>query len=216
MVNHLFRFAGNLFSLALLSLLPLMAQAQTADSSKSTLTAQEREAAVKYLEETRVKFLDSIKNLSDEQWKFKPGPDRWSAAEVAEHIAVSEQTLLGLVTERIMKTPAAPEKKEAVKGKDDLIRNSITNRTVKVQAPEMLRPTNRWATREELVKAFNANRDQTIAYVKTTQDDLRSHFFTHPVFKDMDGYQWVLLLAGHSARHTLQIEEVEADPNFPK
>ena len=32
----------------------------------------------------------------------------------------------------------------------------------------------------------------------------------------MDTYQWMLLVAGHSKRHTLQIEEVKASPGFPK
>src|SRR5262249_22064739 len=159
---------------------------------------QEREAAISYLEETRGKFLDSIKGLSAEQWKFKPGPDRWSAAEVAEHIAISEEVILGRITQQIMKTPAAPEKKEAVKGKEELLRKALVNRSVKAQAPEFLKPTNRWATRDELVKAFNASRDKTIEYVKTTQDDVRSHFAPHPFFKDMDAYQWLILIAGHS------------------
>jgi hypothetical protein len=32
----------------------------------------------------------------------------------------------------------------------------------------------------------------------------------------MDAYQWLLLLAAHSARHTAQILEVEANPGYPK
>jgi len=215
-MNHLLNYAGKLFFLVFASALTLTARAQTASTEKGALTPEERQAAVKYLEETRQKVLDSLKDLSDEQWKFKASPDRWSAAEVAEHIAVSEETLLRLVTDRVMKSQAAPEKKEAAKGKDELVRNSITNRTVKVQAPEMLKPTNRFKTREEMTKAFNEGRDKTIEYVKTTQDDLRSHFGPHPIFKDLDGYQWVLLLSGHSERHSLQILEVRADPNFPK
>ena len=214
-MNRLLNYAGKLILLVFASALTMTAQAQNASTEKTTLTPEERQAAIKYLEETRQKVLDSLKNLSDAQWKFKSAPDRWSAAEVAEHIAVSEETLLALVTDRVMKSAAAPEKKEAVKGKDDLIRNSITNRTVKVQAPEMLKPTNRFKTLEETVKAFNANRDKTIEYVKTTQDDLRSHFMPHPVFKDLDAYQWILLLSGHSERHSLQILEVRADQNFP-
>lgn len=216
MTSHLLNRAGKLLFLVFASALTMTAQAQDASKEKGALTPEERQAAVKYLEDTRQKVLDSLKDLSDEQWKFKSGPDRWSAAEVAEHIAVSEETLLGLVTDRVMKSPAAPEKKEAAKGKDELVRNSVTNRSVKVQAPEMLRPTNRFKTREEMVKAFNASRDKTIEYVKTTQDDVRSHFMPHPVFKDLDAYQWVLLLSGHSERHSLQILEVKADPNFPK
>jgi DinB family protein len=216
MMNRSLPIACNMILLILVLTLPLVAQAQTAPAENSTLTAQEREAAIKYLEETRQKFLDSVKDLSETQWKFKAAPDRWSAAEVAEHIAISEEMLLKLASQQIMKSPAAPEKKEAAKGKEELLRKSLTNRSVKVQAPEMLKPTNRWASRDELVKAFNANRDQTIEYVKTTQDDLRSHFGPHPIFKDLDAYQWLILLAGHSERHTLQILEVKADTNFPK
>ncbi len=52
--------------------------------------------------------------------------------------------------------------------------------------------------------------------MKGTQDDLRAHSAPHPVLKTIDAYQWLLLLSAHSARHAAQIEEVKADPNFPK
>jgi len=51
--------------------------------------------------------------------------------------------------------------------------------------------------------------------VKTTTDDLHGHAGPHPVFKMLDGYQWVLLLSGHSARHTAQIEEVKTNAGYP-
>ena len=35
------------------------------------------------------------------------------------------------------------------------------------------------------------------------------------VFKMLDGYQWVLLISGHSARHTAQIEEVKTSAGYP-
>jgi uncharacterized damage-inducible protein DinB len=207
-----------LIALFALTMLNLSAAAQTTGSApaKSTLTDEERKVAVAYLEDTRKKFLDSLQGLSEAQWKFKSAPDRWSVAEVAEHIALSEELILGLITGQILKSPAAPEKKESVKGKEEMLRKTLPNRSQKVQAPEVLKPTNRWATQAELVKAFQASRDNTIKYVQTTQDDLRSHFGPHPVFKDLDAYQWLFLLSGHSERHTEQIKEVKADPNFPK
>ena len=36
------------------------------------------------------------------------------------------------------------------------------------------------------------------------------------VFASERGYQWVLFIGAHSQRHTLQIYEVKASPNFPK
>jgi uncharacterized damage-inducible protein DinB len=189
-------------------------RAQTTPAT--TLTPQEREFALKSLQTTHDKFLQSIAGLSEKQWTFKPGPDRWSIAEVSEHITVSESALLGLVQKQLMGSPAAPEKREQVKGKDEMILQKIPDRSHKAQAPEFLRPTGRWPTEADLTKAFEESRKVTMDYVRTTNDDLRDHFFDHPVFGTLDGYQWLLLLSAHSERHTAQIEEVKADPNFPK
>jgi uncharacterized damage-inducible protein DinB len=180
------------------------------------LTKDERERGLSELQATRKLFLESVAGLSDAQWNFKPAPEVWSVAEVAEHIAVSEDTIFGLITERIMKGPAEPDKKAEVQGKDQIILEKVVDRSVKVQAPEMLRPTHRFASQQALLDHFKESRDRTIAYVANTQDDLRSHFGDHPLLKTLDGYQWLLLLSAHSHRHTLQIEEVKANPNFPK
>lgn len=194
----------------------LASAAQTASqAAPATLTPQEREFALKQFETTRDNFLKSIAGLSQKQWTFKPAPDRWSVAEVAEHITVSESTIFGLV-QKTMQSPAAPEKRDQVKGKDQLILQRMPDRSHKAQAPEILRPTGRWSTEADLIKAFEDARKSNMDYIRTTNDDLRDHFFDHPAFGTLDGYQWLLLIATHSARHTAQIEEVKADPNFPK
>src|SRR4051812_30933738 len=76
----------------------------------ATLTAEERTKAIEYLKETQKDFLASIAGVSEAQWKFKAAPDRWSIAETAEHIAVTEQFIWELV-DKMMKAPATPEKK---------------------------------------------------------------------------------------------------------
>jgi len=202
--------------LALTSAIAQTAPATAPQAPSTPLTAEERAFALQQFQTTRDNFLKSIAGLSQKQWTFKPAPDRWSVAEVAEHIAVSESTLSGLVQQRIMQSPAAPEKREQVKGKDQMILERLPDRSHKAQAPEFLRPTGRWATEADLTKAFEDSRKATMDYIRTTNDDLRDHFFDHPVFGTLDGYQWLLLISGHSARHTEQIDEVKADPNFPK
>ena len=184
-----------------------------------TLTQAERDRAVAEFEGSRQVFLDATKGLSTAQWNFKPAPDRWSVAECAEHIALSEDFIFnGLVKEKVLNTPATPEKREAAKGKDDLILKAVQDRSQKFKAPEPLDPTKRPMPPEDSIKLFLESRARTIDYIKTTQDDLRDHFFDHPVpaIGTLDGYQWVLSISGHTRRHTLQILEVKADPNFPK
>ncbi len=185
-----------------------------APAAAQQLTEQDRLTLQKHLQQTRQAFLESISGLSDAQWTFKAGPDRWSIAEVAEHIAISETTILQLVTEKILKSP--PFQRDPNGMSDEKLIAGLMDRTNRFQAPEMLRPTNRWATRDALAKDFIAARDKTEAYVKATTDDLHGHGGPHPVFKMLDGYQWVLLLSAHSGRHTAQINEVKESPGYPK
>jgi DinB superfamily len=197
--------------------LALAGIAQTAVApAPTTLSAAEREAALNCLQATHDAFLKSIAGLSEKQWRFKPAPDRWSVAEVSEHIAVSESSIFGYVHGQIVASAAAPEKRAEVKVTDQQILTLVPDRSHKAQAPEFLKPTNRWATREELIKSFEDSRKATMDYVRTTNDDLRDHFGQHPMLGTMDAYQWILLISAHSERHTKQIEEVKADPNFPK
>jgi uncharacterized damage-inducible protein DinB len=177
------------------------------------LTQQERDSLSKHLQQTRKAFLDSTADLSDAQWTFRPAPDRWSIADVAEHIAISETTILQLVTDKMLNGPPIPRPPNTVS--DEKLLAWLLDRTSKFQAPEMLRPTNRWATRDALTKDFLAAREKTMTYVGTTADDLHGHGGPHPVFKMLDGYQWLLLLSGHSARHIAQIEEVKASAAYP-
>jgi uncharacterized damage-inducible protein DinB len=192
------------------------AVAQTsAPAEPTTLTPQEREFALQQFQTSRDNFLKSIAGLSQKQWTFKPAPDRWSVAEVAEHITVAESTIFGVV-QRAMQSPAAPEKRDQVKGKEQILLQRMPDRSHKAQAPEILRPTGRWATEADLVKAFEDARASNMQYIRTTNDDLHDHFFDHPAFGTLDGYQWLLLISLHCTRHTEQIDEVKADPNFPK
>jgi hypothetical protein len=195
---------------------PVAAAAKTSPAPSTTLTKEERDRVIEYLKKTQADFLGSIEGVSEAQWKFKAAPDRWSIAETAEHIAVTEQTIWELVSEKIMKSPATPERQAEVKGKEETILNVIPDRSRKAQAPERLKPTGRWATRAALTKEFESIRGKEIAYVTETKEDLRSHFEEHPFLKTMDAYQWLLFNGAHCKRHTAQILEVKADPNYPK
>ena len=178
------------------------------------LTPADREKGLRYLADTRNGVVEVTKGFSDAQWKFKPAPDRWSIAEVVEHIAAAEDYLMGMVTSQVMKAPARPAGDD-VKAIDDMVVTKVPDRSRKAQAPEPLKPTNRFGSPQASLKHFTDARAQTEVFLKT-HDDLRDHAIDSPMGKKLDGYEWVLFVAGHSERHTKQINEVKADPNFPK
>jgi uncharacterized damage-inducible protein DinB len=180
------------------------------------LTQGERNRAMSELHATRKRLLDALAGLSPAQWNFKPAAERWSVAECAEHIAVTEDADFDLVTKQILQTPAAPERQVEVQGKDEWVLKVMADRSSKREAGEALRPRGRWRDAESLMAHFKQSRDRLIAYVESTQDDLRSHFQAHRAVGLMDGYQWILLVAGHTERHVLQIEEVKREAAYPK
>lgn len=183
-----------------------------------TLTQAERDKAIAELEGSKKAFLDATKGLSAAQWNFKPAADRWSVAECADHIALAEGFIFGRITDGVMKTPLTPEKRSATAGKDDKLIPMLQDRSHKATAPEPIDPTKTPMSGADAVKKFLESRAKTEDFIKTTQEDLRDHMYDHPVsaIGTMDAYQWVLFLSGHTRRHTLQILEVKADPNFPK
>jgi hypothetical protein len=179
-----------------------------------TLTQAEKERAEKYLEQTRDGVVAATKGLSEAQFKFKSAPDRWSVAETLEHITLAEDFLLQNITDKIMKSPAGPADRDTGK-LDAMILGAVPDRSQKRQAPGPLVPKGRWTPAETLAH-FQESRAKTIAFLGSTPD-LRAHASAeNPFQQPMDGYQWLLFIAAHSERHTKQILEVKADPNFPK
>jgi len=179
-----------------------------------SLSQADRDRAMKYLESTKQGVLDATAGLSDAQWNFKPAPDRWSVAEVTEHIAAAESYLRGMVMEKVMPAQPRPDG-EDVKAIDEMVLTAIPDRTQHRQAPEPLKPTNRFGSPQGSLKQFVESRGETEKFL-TTHDDLRAHAIDSPLGKKLDAYEWVLFIAAHSERHTKQIAEVKADPNFPK
>ena len=87
--------------LALLGLTGAVARAQE-------LTSGDKERAMQYLENTKKNIVEAAIGLSPAQWNFKATPDRWSAAEVMEHIAAAEDFIRGIIVDKAMKGPAEP------------------------------------------------------------------------------------------------------------
>ena len=184
-----------------------------AAASAQEVTPAEKDRALQYLETTKKNVLDATKGLSEAQWNFKASPDRWSVAQVMEHIAAAEDFIRGTVKEKVMMGPAGEPGRD-VKKTDDAVLAMVPDRTNKVQAPEPLVPTNRFGSPEGSIKHFLESRAATEDFLKTTAG-LRDHVMDSPLGK-LDGYEFMLFIAAHSERHTKQINEVKMDPNFPK
>ena len=196
-----------LLSLANLVLISSTLLAQT------HLSAEDRSKAIDYLKETQSAYLKVVKDLSDEQLKFRSDEESWSVAECVEHIAASEQSFFDLV-EMTLKTDPDPSLRSEVKLSDQEVIGIMENREQKVKTRPDLEPTDRYTGFDNSIDEFKSKRKSIIKYIKTTNDDLRNRYFEFP-FGKVDSYQILLLISAHVTRHTKQIQEIIANSNYP-
>ena len=213
------RIAIAVVCLFLLSTFTFAADKPKADAKAATSAAhQDKKFLLNYLKQTRQDFLKSISNLSEAQWNYKASPERWSIAECAEHITLAENFIRDAYAKTMKEPAASDEQKAKASIPDEKLIAMLTDRSQKFKAPEPIQPkTHQWTTARALGREFYKRRDETIRIAKSTPDsELRGHVADSPLGAPLDGYQFLELIAAHSKRHTLQIEEVKADPGYPK
>lgn len=179
------------------------------------ISDQERKFAGDFLLQTEAGVINAIIGLSDTQLNFKPAPDKWSVLDCVKHIAVTEQSLWQM-TNGAIAAAANPEKRSEIKTTDEQVVQMIESRAKKVKTTTPMEPQNTpYKSLHEALESFVKDRSKLINYVKSTDADLRDHVVSMG-FASFDAYQMILFIGAHSNRHTQQIEEVKADPNFPK
>lgn len=192
-------------------LLATSASAIAANAGHADITTEERVRVQNYIEASDRGLFEAVQGLSDAEWHYKPGPDRWSIVEVVEHIDLIQDAVLGILA-KLPTAALAPEGRDAA-SVDALILAKVPDRTERVKAPPQALPTGRW-TPEAALAHFKESNQKILAALEASHE-LRARVVNHPLFGPWDGYQWILGGAGHTARHTQQILEVKSDPGFP-
>jgi DinB superfamily len=167
----------------------------------------DRQQLLDHLNRTKMVFAEALRGLSPEQANFKPAPDRWSVLQLAEHLTLAEDFLLGRTLEGLKVGDGKPSA-----ASDEAVLQGWGTRQNKVKAPPNLEPSGRWHTTAAVEKEFDVRRAKTIDFVQTTQEDLRGHLCCGGI----SVYQQLLGLSAHVLRHVDQMNEVKADPNYPK
>ncbi|WP_134089912.1 DinB family protein [Olivibacter sp. XZL3] len=178
--------------------------------------ASDKDSLLRVFQQTEARLLSDVTGLSDQQLNFKTDTSSWSIGQCVEHIVKTESMLLGTAQD-LMKQPANPEKRGALKGKDSDVIVMIQDRTHKFKAPAPLQPDEKSYHLSEVVNDFKKQRAGTLDFIRNTpMEDLRSHLTVTPAKEYADAYRMLLYIVGHCLRHTEQIEEVKAANSFPK
>ncbi len=183
--------------------------------AQSSKPAADINALLGYFEQTATDFQIALKGLSSEQLLFKPDTGSWSVSQCAEHIILTDKLLFDLAKTELSK-PAQPEKASEIETTDEQVVQFMVNRSQKASAPKELTPLNKYSDNQTIIKDFLNERDLITKFIKEQNEkDLREH--VSPFYTGMiDGYQNLLIISAHCARHLEQIKEIKNHPNYPK
>jgi hypothetical protein len=179
------------------------------------LFQEERAFLTAHLERTLDLLQTALAGLSQEQWSFRPDENAWSIAECADHIGFIEKRAFLLVSSVMPAAPPDPERAARVQHKTELLLKAVPSREHRVKVPPGAENNRHSATPEEFLVAFETQRVELRKYVEETQEPVHDRVAPHPMFKDLDGYQWLLIIPLHTERHVAQIAEVKAHPAYP-
>jgi DinB family protein len=179
------------------------------------LSDTERTTALQHLQTSLERFEQIVRSVPELLWTRRPSDAEWSPAELAEHLVLAETRLLRRLTNDLIDAPESPLSEERTR-RDATLPQTVALRDParRVQAPEFLQPTGRFASREAALEAFREVRSKTIEFVRNTVLPLRSRVLPHMALGELDGYQWLLLGGGHTDRHLTQMQEHVAKMNI--
>lgn len=164
-----------------------------------------------YLNTGRTSLREAVEGVPVELRNQPPGPDRWSVAQVLEHLTIVEGRFTRVLGDKLAAARAAGLGPETETGS---ILGSwnvavMLDRSDKREAPEAVRPKGiDWKV--ALAQLDNGRTAFLGLYQSGDGLALGRVIHSHPRFGDLNMYQWGVWLGSHEARHTEQIHEIAA------
>ena len=160
-----------------------------------------------YLDVQRAVLKSAFESIPVEMRDRPPARERWSAANVVEHLSIVETRISKLLSDRIdeARPGLLPETRtDPILPTIDYKR--VYDRSTRVKAPETAIPTgldsaSAWAALE--------NASSMLRGLLRANEGLALSSITHPHprFGALSVYEWIVFLGAHEVRHAAQIRE---------
>ena len=173
------------------------------------------EEVINYLDTERSELREAVELVPPVLRDQSPGADRWSVAQILQHLAIIEKRIGRGMTKWIEDARAGglgPEI-ETSSILNSLPLQLIADRSQRRNAPEEVRPrgdidaASAWTGLEQTRAALRA------AILAADGLPLSEVVQPHPVLGPINLYQWALFVGSHEIRHTGQVCEIATQLN---
>jgi len=165
---------------------------------------------VSFLDRRQRELAAILRTIPEAERRTVPGPGRWSATDVVEHLALVERLLAGRFTAWIAKARAEgiPAEHDTSPILPAIDTARVLDRTTRVAASEPGRPTGT-LTYEDAWRALTEARAGIKRAIETADglalsDIVRPHSVLGPITM----YEWIAFVGSHTARHAAQVVEI--------
>ncbi|PGZ95949.1 Putrescine importer [Bacillus pseudomycoides] len=161
------------------------------------------ETLLRGMSSTRRMILSEIEMLTDTEINTKPRRDKWSIMQVLHHLHLVEQSVTSAIVYALHKN----ERK--VVPLQDL--QAILDRTRKRAASQQMQPTETLMKKAQMIQLLQSSREKLLNVLHSivNEKELFERSLKHPVFDELNLYQWVQFLDLHEQRHLTQLKEAK-------
>ena len=179
------------------------------------LSPEERAQLVSLLGSSRDELLQTVEGVTPTQWAFRPDAETWSIGMIAEHLCLTEVSLLGRAKYALRNAPD-PDWEQKTGKKLEFIERVMPSRKGRARAPDGLVPRGE-RTLPDSLDEFKQLRAGTLQFVDQVNQPLKSHTAEHPfpIFGTLNAHQWLIYIPWHTQRHVEQMRELMTHAEFP-
>ena len=159
----------------------------------------------------RAQLRAAVDTIDPQLRERRPAPERWSVAEVLEHLAIVETRSIDRLAAKLAeaRVNGIPEETETTPIMPTVNMAWLLDRSRTVSAPEVLHP--RGLSADAAWSALEESRSRFREIVASCDGlALGTLMMRHPALGELTLYQWIGSVAGHEARHAAQIREIAA------
>lgn len=156
----------------------------------------------------RERLRETLESLDETRSAERVEGEKWSVAEIAEHVAIVGSGIQRICAKLLSKAEAAGIDSDGEFNIDGFCNRMKEITDVKLEAPEMVLPTGKQpvadslASLDETTRALRGMMPLFERFVGNTAT------FPHPYFGEMTATEWLALSGMHEGRHLTQIKKI--------
>jgi hypothetical protein len=155
-------------------------------------------------------LLDYTERCSAAHFLQKPAGDKWSIAEIGEHILLSERVIYMLLS----RPSASKSEKPELVGNEKIAHILVSRRSVQVPSAPSLHPKGIYQDAAAFGTELVANRDKQKQELLSGRIDLNNGTHKHPVLGEMTPIDWLHFNLHHAQRHLEQMKDILASQGY--